>query len=208
VIWSFLAVAVPLVLIPGASTAIVLRNSLAGGTRAGIETAAGVNGGSVAYGTVSAFGLAVAMHRWPSWWEVLRWAGTIYLGWLGLRALLSAARPRRLEAVKVDEATPRAAQPSLRNVYEGFLTNTFNPAIATFYLVIVPSFVPRDAPFARSVLLLTVTHVTIAFAWHVVWAIAGGTLARVLRGGRGRQLLELCTGTALIALALRLALQH
>jgi threonine/homoserine/homoserine lactone efflux protein len=203
-VWSFLAATVPLVLTPGASTAVVLRNSLAGGTRGGVETAAGVNAGSVVYGLVSAFGLALAIDRWPSAWAALRWAGTIYLAWLGVRALYKAARPRR---ATLPSAIDRSAQPGLRrNVYEGLLTNLFNPAIATFYLVLVPRFVPRDAPFSRSVLIFTAMHVALAFTWHVVWAIAGGTMARALAGGRGRQALELCAGVALLALALRMAL--
>jgi threonine/homoserine/homoserine lactone efflux protein len=203
-IWSFLAVTIPLVLTPGASTAVVLRNSVAGGTRAGIETAAGVNSGSIVYGFVSAFGLALAIDRWPFVWDVLRWAGTLYLAWLGVRALYEAVRRREPAPAYVPL---RAAQSPLRNVYEGVLTNLLNPAIATFYLVLVPRFVPRGGPFGRSVLLLTAVHVTIAFTWHVVWAIAGGTMARALTRGRGRLVLELCSGVALIALALRMALR-
>ena len=71
-VWSFLAVTVPLVLTPGASTAVVLRNSISGGMRAGVETAAGVNSGSAVYGLVSAFGLAVALRKWPAMWVALR----------------------------------------------------------------------------------------------------------------------------------------
>ncbi len=59
--WAFLAVTVPLVLTPGASTAVVLRNSLAGGTRAGLETAVGANAGSLCYGLLCAFGFALAL---------------------------------------------------------------------------------------------------------------------------------------------------
>ena len=62
-VWSFLAVTVPLVLAPGASTAVVLRNSLAGGTRAGVVTAIGVNTGSVCYGLLTALHVAIALDR-------------------------------------------------------------------------------------------------------------------------------------------------
>ena len=74
-LWAFLAVAVPLVLTPGASTAVVLRNSLAGGTRAGLETAIGANTGSLVYGLLCAFGFALALQQWPGVWVVLRVVG-------------------------------------------------------------------------------------------------------------------------------------
>ena len=67
-VWAFVAVAVPLVLVPGVSTAVVLRNSIAGGVRAGLETAVGVNAGSFCYGLLSAFGVALAIQRWPPVW--------------------------------------------------------------------------------------------------------------------------------------------
>jgi hypothetical protein len=39
-----------------------------------------------------------------------------------------------------------------------------------------------------------------------LWAAAGGTLARVLAGGRPRRMLEALAGTALLALAIQIAL--
>ena len=197
-VWSFLAVTLPLVLTPGASTAVVLRNSISGGTRAGVETAAGVNTGSIAYGVLSAFGLAVALQRWPAIWLVLRYAGAGYLTWLALRSLAAAVSPPPRPVLAGVAPVRRAA---LSNVSEGFFTNFLNPAIATFYLVVVPQFVPTGAPVARSVLLLMTVHVTTALTWHLVWAAAGATLARTLSAGPARRTLDGATGVALLFLA-------
>jgi threonine/homoserine/homoserine lactone efflux protein len=198
--WSFLAVTVPLVLAPGASTAVVLRNSLAGGTRAGVVTAVGVNAGSLCYGLLTAFGFALALRHWPAAWLVLRLAGTSYLVWLGLRSLLHAfTTATTARAVCVADERGR-----WRNASEGFMTNALNPAIATFYLVLLPQFVPTDAPIARAVLLLTALHVALAFSWHVAWAAAGGVLARTLASTRVRRTLEATTGIVLLAFAAKL----
>ena len=197
-----MAVTVPLVLMPGASTAVVLRNSIAGGVRGGVITAAGVNAGSLCYGLLSALGFAAALRRWPSAWTAVHIAGVLYLGWLGVQSLRRAARPCAFAFVP--DAAPRQA--AWRSLYEGFVTNVLNPAIATFYLILLPQFVPKDAPIARSVLVLTAVHIALAATWHVAWASAGGTLARVLAAGRPRQALEAIAGTALVGLAIRIAL--
>ena len=89
-VWGFAAVTVPLVATPGASTSIVLRNSLAGGARSGDATAIGANAGSICYGLLTAFGLALALQRNPLAWTLLRLGGTAYLAWLGLRSLRAA----------------------------------------------------------------------------------------------------------------------
>lgn len=198
-LWSFLAVTVPLVLVPGASTAVVFRNSVTGGVRAGVETAAGVNLGTLGYGVLSAFGLALALRQWPSVWIVVRIAGALYLVWLGIQSLWRAMRPPPSRDLASGAHPPRSA---MQNAREGFVTNALNPAIATFYLVVVPQFVPRGAPVVRSMLILSGVHVAIAFTWHVVWAVAGGGLARTLGGGRPRRVLDACAGAALVALGL------
>jgi len=209
-LWAFAAVAVPLVATPGVSTAVVLRNSIAGGVRSGVATAVGANAGSIVYGLLTAFGVSAALQRWPGVWLVLRVAGVGYLAWLGLRSLVRAfSRDRTGAAGPLRETAapdPAAAAPSAKAAArEGFLTNTLNPSIATFYLLILPQFIPRGAPFAESALLLTVVHVTLALSWHLTWAAAGGSLASALGRSRPRRILEGVTGLALVALALRLA---
>jgi threonine/homoserine/homoserine lactone efflux protein len=202
-IWGYLAVTVPLVMIPGVSTALVLRNSVAGGVRAGLETAVGLNASSFCYGLLSAFGFAIALQRWPWAWALLRGVGALYLSWLGLQSIKRSVRPPRptvLSTTAVGSAGGR-----VRNAREGFVTNTPNPSIATFYLVLLPQFIPRGAPVVRSALVLTAIHISLAAIWHVLWASAGGTLSRTLASGRPRRALELVSGAALLALAVKIA---
>jgi threonine/homoserine/homoserine lactone efflux protein len=202
-IWAFAAVAVPLVATPGASTAVVLRNSLAGGTPSGVATAIGANTGSICYGLLTAFGVAVALQRWPAAWVVLRVAGTAYLAWLGVRSLRLAWTYRGTDARGAEERARRSWARSLR---EGFMTNLLNPSIATFYLLILPQFIPRDAPPVASALTLTAFHVSLALTWHLTWAAAGGTLSAALSRTRPRRILEAISGAALLGLALSLLL--
>jgi threonine/homoserine/homoserine lactone efflux protein len=203
-LWAFLAVTVPLVATPGASTAVVLRNSVAGGVRSGVATAVGVNAGSVAYGLLTAFGLSIALQRWPGAWVAMRLAGGGYLAWLGARSLWRAFTYEG-QSVATDAGDTRRV-PLPRNAREGFFTNALNPSIATFYLIVVPQFIPPGAPFAESALLLTAAHVTLALTWHLTWAAAGGTLAVWLGRTRPRRILEAATGVALLALSVRLLL--
>jgi threonine/homoserine/homoserine lactone efflux protein len=205
-VWGFAVVAVPFVATPGASTAVVLRNSIAGGVRSGVATAIGVNAGTVLYGVLTAFGISATLQRWPSVWMALRVAGLGYLAWLGARSLWRALRRDRAATPGPSAAavTIEAHPPLVRHAREGFLTNALNPSIATFYLLILPQFISRTASFAAGALLLTAVHVSLAISWHLTWAAAGGTLAAVLGRSRPRRIIEGLTGLALIALAIHL----
>lgn len=202
-VWGFAAVTVPLVATPGASTAVVLRNSLAGGVRSGIATAIGANTGSICYGLLTAFGVAVALQRWPLVWVILRVAGTAYLAWLGVRSLRLAWTYRQSD---VRVAALAARPPLSRSLREGFVTNMLNPSLATFYLLILPQFIPRGAPPVASALTLTALHVCLALTWHLTWATVGGTLSDTLGRTTPRRILEGISGAALVGLAIKLAL--
>jgi threonine/homoserine/homoserine lactone efflux protein len=201
-VWGFVAVTAPLVLSPGPSTAVVLRNSIAAGARGGIFTALGANAGSTCYGLLVAVGFAAALQRWPSVWLLLRWGGVAYLTFLGMQSLRRAFHTRA--ALAAGAAAPTRAW--WQSFGSGFVTNVLNPSLAAFYLIVLPQFIPREAAFTPSVLILTAIHVSMAFSWHVSWALAGATLARVLSRRRPRQALDLATGVALLALAVKVAI--
>lgn len=205
-IWAFVAVALPLVLTPGVSTAVVLRTSVTHGTGAALVTTAGLNTSSLMYGLMAALGLPALAHRWPIALVVLRYGGGAYLLWMGVKATIRGVRRFRgapprdnapTPADRPDAATPRGAHLFV----EGFTANTLNPPIAAFYFLILPQFVPQGSAVVRSTLLLTVIHVSMAATWHVAWAVAGGALAARLGAGRPRASLEIATGVALTLLA-------
>lgn len=200
-VWGFVAVTAPLVLSPGPSTAVVLRNSIATGARGGFFTALGANSGSSCYGLLVAFGFAAALQRWPVVWVGLRWGGVAYLTWLGIQSLRRAFHARAAVGASPG-APPRAWWQSFA---AGFVTNVLNPSLAAFYLIVLPQFIPRTVPFSQSVMILTAVHVAMAFSWHMAWALAGATLARVLSRRRPRQVLDVITGVALLVLALTVA---
>ena len=202
-VWAFTAMTAPLVATPGASTAVVLRNSLAGGMRSGVATAVGTNSGSMCYGLLTAFGMSAALERWPLVWLALRIGGAAYLAWLGARSLQRAVTYIQPDAA-IAALLPRPRL--VRSMREGFLTNVLNPSLATYYLVIVPQFIPRGAPFVKSALILTAIHVSMAATWHITWALAGGTLSATLSRTKPRRVLEAISGTALLALALKVAI--
>jgi threonine/homoserine/homoserine lactone efflux protein len=202
-VWAFTALTVPLVATPGASTAVVLRNSIAGGIRSGVATAIGTNTASICYGLMTAFGVSVALQQRPVIWIGLRAAGTAYLAWLGLRSLHRATTYTQLDPA-LQALLPRP--PISRSVREGFMTNLLNPSLAALYLLMIPQFIPQDAPFARSALTLSAIHVSLAVTWHLTWAAAGGTLSASLSRTRPRRMLEAVSGIALLGLAAKLAI--
>jgi threonine/homoserine/homoserine lactone efflux protein len=195
---AYVSVTALLAATPGATTAVVIGQTLAGGRRAGYLAAGGAALGNVTQAACAGLGVAVLLQRSPTLLGGVRLAGALYLLWLALRTFTAAARGS-------GRTLPQsAASAANRSAFrQGLVTNLLNPSIVTFYVAVVPSFVPPGAGPARFALLASL-HVVIAFACHVAWATLLDRLRALLAHARVERMLQAATGAALVWLAVRM----
>ncbi|TMF24751.1 MAG: LysE family translocator, partial [Chloroflexi bacterium] len=86
---AFLGVSLLVICTPGQDTALTIRNTLAGGRRAGVATAAGVAAGQATWTVATSAGLAVVLAASEPIFFAIRLAGAAYLVFLGVRTLMS-----------------------------------------------------------------------------------------------------------------------
>jgi threonine/homoserine/homoserine lactone efflux protein len=201
---AYLAVTAVLVLSPGSTTAVVVRNTLTGGHRAGLVAALGAALANSTHATLAGLGLWVLVGRWPVILDAIRMAGAGYLAWLGLRSL-ARARPRSQPARAAHLAAPAPLHPRSSFV-EGLAVNLLNPAIISFYLAVVPTFVPPSPPRGYFA-LLAASHVGMALVCHAGWAYAFHTLRRIFARPMVHSTLELATAGAMLWLSSRVLRQ-
>lgn len=85
------------------------------------------------------------------------------------------------------------------------VTNVLDPEIAVFFLSLLPQFVGAGSGFAWRLGLLAALFIGMGLVWLSVYTDAvGGSL----NGARVRRVIESVTGTVLIALGVRLALER
>jgi threonine/homoserine/homoserine lactone efflux protein len=190
---------------PGPDMLFVLAVGVRGGPRAGLLAALGAASSEIVQITAVAAGLSALFAAAPVAFTVLRLCGAAYLLYLGVQALRSARR-----GSPVPES-PGAAQPSGRYAYlRGFLTNLVNPKMVTFAVAFLPQFVDRGlghVPLQFAVL----GAIFVAFEVLVdgtVGLTAGRLGSRLSRRRRARQALDVGSGTIMVALAGRLALER
>ena len=199
---AFAVVATIVTVIPGVDMALVARNVLARGRRAGYVTSAGICSGLWIHAVASALGLSAILMTSAALFSAVKLAGALYLMGLGARSLRSAFRARTHEMPAASVATAGDAR---RAFAQGFLSNLLNPKVAIFYLTLLPQFIrPGDAVLARS-LLLAAIHVVIGLMWLMFYTYWLGRLTAMLRRSRVRRTLDGVTGTLLIGLGARLA---
>jgi threonine/homoserine/homoserine lactone efflux protein len=194
-----------LVVTPGSTTAVVVRNTLEGGRAAGLAAATGAAMGNTSHATAAGLGLAVVFARWPLALGVLRFAGAGFFAWLGLVSLYRSARVKGGFAIaSATDGNAASSNPTAEGFRQGFAANILNPSIISFYLIIVPSFLPTGAPHWYFGALAAV-HIALAFTCHGLWAVGFARLRRVFQPPAARRALEAATGCALLALAVKVA---
>ena len=198
---TYLTVTFLLAATPGATTAVVVRNTLSGGRSAGLAAAAGAALANTSQATASGLGLALIVARVPSAIVLVRVAGAAYLAWLGVASIWRVARKHDASLGLIASAgrLPEERRASFR---DGLIVNLLNPSIATFYLVVVPSFLPAGAPRWYYPMLAAI-HIAIAFTCHGVWTVAFDRLRELFHLPAAHRTLETVSGMALIGLAAR-----
>jgi threonine/homoserine/homoserine lactone efflux protein len=191
---AFLGVAVVVIVTPGQDTALTVRNTLAGDRRAGVRTATGVVCGQAVWALAASAGVAALLVASEPAFVALKVAGAAYLVYLGGQALVAAVRSRSA----VEPAARPAAGHELR---QGLLSNLGNPKMAVFFSSLLPQF---GDSFAL-LLALGLLFCLLTLAWLSAYAFAVARAGDVLRRGRVRRAIDAVTGTALVALGLRLA---
>ena len=204
---AFLLFTMLLVVTPGSATAVVVRNVLDGGRRQGMAAAVGAAIGNTTYAVLAALGLAAVFGRSPRAFLLLQIAGTSYLAVLGARSLWAASRARpAVLPGGLERAGPcHAAGDVRRGVAQGVANNLVNPAIVTFYLAVVPSFLGGAPIASRRYAVLATIHVALAFAFHSAWVLALHAMRSFWARPRVRRVLETLTGLALLSLAAKIA---
>jgi threonine/homoserine/homoserine lactone efflux protein len=191
---AFLGVAVVVIVTPGQDTALTVRNTLAGGRRAGVRTATGVVCGQALWALAASAGVAALLVASEPAFVVLKVAGTAYLIYLGGQALLAAIR-RRPGGHELPRATGG------HELRQGLLSNLGNPKMAVFFSSLLPQF-GNSFPALLSLGLL---FCALTLVWLSAYALAVARAGDVLRRPRVRRSIDAVMGTALVALGVRLA---
>lgn len=115
---------------PGPDFAIVVRESVAFGRRAGIFTALGVGAGIFVHVAYSLLGIGLIVSQSIVLFNALKWLAAAYLLYIGIKALRAKpADPARAElGLEQAARSPRAAFTT------GFVTNGLNPKATLFFL--------------------------------------------------------------------------
>ncbi len=170
----FLFTGILLNITPGADTIYILSRSIAQGRRAGVYSVLGVISGCAVHTLMAALGLSVILSKSALAFTAVKILGAVYLGYLGINALL--AKDNGL-------FTLAETRMEMKNIYlQGLLTNVLNPKVALFFLSFLPQFIdPQNTYGSLPFLLLGGIFLTTGTIWCLLLTLFSSTMTSFLR---------------------------
>lgn len=204
---TYLTIAVLVVITPGPDLAVVLKNGLnrnGMNRRVAVWTSLGVVVSLLTQGAVVAFGIAAVILSSTIAFNVIKYAGTAYMIFLGVQSLRSALKK---EGNADDKAEPGSndRQTEIRGFGQGLVSNITNPKVLLFYISVLPQFVDPAANPIPQVVILAALHAGIALLWLMLAIFALSKIERLLSSSVGRRIIEAVLGVCLIGFGCGLA---
>jgi threonine/homoserine/homoserine lactone efflux protein len=185
---------------PGPSQLLMLSNCGTHGFRRGSATAVGDLTANALQMLAAGLGLAAVIAASGAALAVIKWAGVVYLVWLGVRMIRSA----KADDPAVDADQERA---SVRSLWlQGFLTSAANPKAVVFFAALFPQFLTGEGAFWPQFLILSLTYLVMDGMFLSAYGLSASWIARRFRGS-ARIWIERMGGTFMIGAAILLGLK-
>lgn len=150
--------------------------------------------------TASAIGVATFMLEYPTAFTVFKYAGGVYLAWLGLQMWQS-----RGKMAMPEEDTVPVLSSRLQLALQGFVTAIANPKGWAFFIALLPPFIDSTLPMAPQLAALVLIILGLEFLCLQLYAHGGRTLRRALQNGGGVRVVNRVAGSLMVLVGAWLA---
>ncbi|MEU6243823.1 LysE family translocator [Streptomyces sp. NPDC047024] len=188
-----------LTMVPGPDMAVVTKRAIASGWRDGLRTVGGITAGLLIWGALTVVGLAAVLAASATAYTVVKLAGAVYLGFLGIQALVQSRRSR--------SAAPAPAVPApVGNPWRtGLISNVFNPKIAVFYTGLLPTLAPSGFSPHIGMALLVLVHAVLTLVWLGGYVLVLAKARAFFEKPAVRRAMDRVTGVVLIGFGIKVA---
>ena len=196
----FFTTAVVMICTPGPDIIYVTTRGVAQGRNVALLSTVGVCIGYVFHTILAVLGLSALLQASATAFEIVRYAGAVYLIYLGIRTLLSKESfiPTNNESQTVERN---------KIVFQGVFTSILNPKGILFFMAFLPQFIDaRIGQVPLQMLLFGLSFTVICLLiYGTLGYFAGGLGDRLARQPRIADLMKWFSGSVLIGLGLRMA---
>lgn len=194
---TFFVATTVMILLPGPSVMLTVAHALSYGWRLALVTVAGATLGVGVQLAVALVGMSWFLLQMAEWFEWLRWAGVLYLLYLGVQQWRA----------NVDDASGLPTATSRHKLFwQGFVVTVPNPKSLVFLAAFMPQFISLETPLAPQFIVMVPTFLFITFVFTGCWAVVADRTRYLFSDAKALKTRNRISGTILIGAGLGLAL--
>jgi len=197
VIPGFALTALFLAMVPGQGVAMILRQTIIGGSRCAYLSVLGNTTGLIIWGALSSVGLSAVFAHSHLAFNLLKFTGVAYLSFLSIQTLFEL----RNDFGKFDY-DGKASTNLLAAFRLGLFTNLTNVKAAVFAVAFIPLFVPKNFNLGVGIMVLVAVQAIVSTTWYFSLVAAIDKASVILARPRVRRWLTGISAVGLLTLAI------
>jgi threonine/homoserine/homoserine lactone efflux protein len=147
---AFVITTTIMIALPGPSVLLTVAHSISFGWQHALSTVAGATMGIAVQLIIAAIGLSSLLNVVAEAFELLRWAGAVYLVYLGIKQWRSASEPLAFDTSSVSKT----------NLFvQGLVITIPNPKSLIFIAAFLPQFIDAARPLGLQFIFIVPTHI-------------------------------------------------
>lgn len=199
---AYIPVATLMVVIPGADTMLLMKNTLSYGPKAGRFTVLGMLSGLSFWTGIAILGLSVVIAKSLVLFTTIKYLGAAYLIYLGIKSLITK------QTLAVDQMESSADVPIDRGYHkksfmQAMLSNVLNPKTVIVYITIMPQFINLNGHVNQQLIILASILTGLAAAWFLILVYVVDYAKKWLNDKKHQQMFQRVAGLLLVGFGIK-----
>lgn len=182
-----------LLIIPGPTILTVISYSVSHGYRAKVPLIIAVALGDSTALALSLLGLGALLAESAFWFQVVKWAGGLYLLYLGVKLLRAGIKPTEIQQNNLSAS-------NWKLFINTYLVTALNPKGIIFFVAFLPLFIDTSTNISHQLWILAITFVALAALNATLYAVFAGKARQLLSSPETQRIFNF-TGGSLLSMA-------
>ncbi|MCY7781604.1 LysE family transporter [Bacillus sp. FSL H8-0515] len=204
---AYIPIAAMMVIMPGADTMLVMKNTLRYGPKAGRYNILGLATGLSFWTVIAILGLSVVIAKSVILFTTIKYLGAAYLIYLGVKSFFAKSMfsidDMQSQANTIVNSPKRYYKTSFM---QGSLSNILNPKTVLVYVTIMPQFINLKGNINQQLIILASILTLLAVLWFLFLVYIIDYAKKWMKNSKFQKAFQKVTGIILVGFGIKTGL--
>ncbi|MEI2633772.1 MULTISPECIES: LysE family transporter [Bacillus] len=204
---AYIPIAAMMVIIPGADTMLVMKNTLRYGAKAGRYNILGLATGLSFWTVIAILGLSVVIAKSVILFTTIKYLGAAYLIYLGVKSFFAKSMFSIDDMQSQVNTTANSPKRYYKTSFmQGSLSNILNPKTVLVYVTIMPQFINLKGNINQQLIILASILTLIAVLWFLFLVYIIDYAKKWMKNSKFQKAFQKVTGIILVGFGIKTGL--